>query len=240
MQPCPAFPSGDPPPWRPFPLPVGADPSGPRRLVDNRDVRGGSSRQVAAQPRISLYFHADCVGFEARFHVEAQGRGMVVGAGVDPHPVDGPRPGQFYRLAHQRTADTPARAVRGEPQERQLAFPLRAEVQLQNANVPKSGPDNVDVDVGVREDGGQLAVFHEKARKPQPVGPDLAEQRAVGIQADFGNRGQLETLGQGSAGQVGPGQHFEVGDDTGNVSAGNGGVADGNGRRGGGHSLLVQ
>ena len=172
---------------------------------------------MAGDPGIGGDFDAAGERGEAARDIEPQRAGMVERAAVQPDAIDSRAPGAAQRLGHQPAAMALSGQPSNQPDERQFACADRAKIELEHARLCTAVIDHGEyLDRVVGDDFGKRAIAQGEARKPQPVGADEAEQRAIGGEVGRTEPFEAERRGRRRS-AIGRRRHLERGDDARNM-----------------------
>jgi hypothetical protein len=94
---------------------------------------------------------------------------MVEGAGVQPEPLDRPRPCEIKRVLHQPTAGTSADEFCGDAERPDFASRRLAEIQFEQPLVGTVGDQRISLDQRMMQPCGKLVVCAVDAIEPQPL-----------------------------------------------------------------------
>jgi hypothetical protein len=143
---------------------------------------------------------------------------MIECAGMDPEAPNRARPRALDRAIHQPTAGAAADEGRYEAKEAELAFAGDTEVELQQSGFGAAGFEHINFNQRIMDDRGERRVRHGEPGGPDPVFADVPEK--ISKPRQFRPRGVLQDEGRirGLRARRRPLQHFERGDDGGDLA----------------------
>src|SRR5689334_2842397 len=148
-------------------------------LLNDWHVHGHVARRGAVEARIVGDLDLPPERAKAGALVERQRGRMIEAAGVQPEPLDRPRPRKLERAVHQEAADAGADEFCRDTEHADLAGVRLTEIELEQAFVAVVGDEGVGFDQRVMEPGGEFFVGSADAREPQPLLADAAIEIAI-------------------------------------------------------------